>query len=792
MEDFLATMRQLEGRPVAADRNARELVGQVAAVLWSSPEDGAVIAKLSSGFVVKGTADEDELQSGVTYRFLGRWDTHHKHGDQFKFETYVKDTPHSRAGVIKYLMDEAPNVGRKRAEQLWEAFEGQAVEVLRTEPAQVVQAGILTEHQATEASIALAAAARLEKTKIDLFGLFAGRGFPGSLLQACIDEWGARAADRVRRDPFTLLINDMPGAGFKRCDRLYLDLGYKKDRLKRQMLCAWSALREDTNGHTWHRINTAVEAIQRNVTGAGLDPVAAIKLGVRGGWLKTRRDPPQILWITEAHKALAEQRLADRIRALQSMPNCYWPREIAPLVRPDGEVIELSPHQLENVYGLATKPVCILAGTPGTGKTFTAAALIRQVVGAHGMYAVAVCAPTGKAAVRCTAAMHGYGLGVEATTIHRLLGVSRSGRDGKGWGFLHNKDNPLPFRFVIVDESSMLDTSLASSLFEACCDGTHVLLVGDPYQLPPVGHGAPLRDLIAAGVPCGELSEIRRNAGKIVEACAAIKSGRRFETSDRYDPETGDNLRHMETAEPAEAVETLRGILRQFSASGKFDPIWDVQVLVAVNEKSELSRVALNKLLQGELNPAGRQEKGNPFKVGDKVICLKNSWMQLVEFDGPQVEDAADYTVVRGDGDGEVVEVFLANGEIGRVLAVGPKLTIARFESPDRTVKIPMGKIRPEDREEGQDGTEIKGAGNDFSLAYAITGHKSQGSEWPCVIVMADKGAGFVACREWNYTAISRASRLCVLIGPRAVVDRQCKRVSLTRRKTFLKELLQA
>ena len=116
--------------------------------------------------------------------------------------------------------------------------------------------------------------------------------------------------------------------------------------------------------------------------------------------------------------------------------------------------------------------------------------------------------------------MNGYDLPLEATTIHRLLGVSRNGHDKKGWGFIHNAANPLPYRFVFVDEVSMLDVDLAANLFAACQPGTHILLIGDTGQLPPVGHGAPLRDLIAAGVGCGELTEIWRNAGDIVKGCS--------------------------------------------------------------------------------------------------------------------------------------------------------------------------------------------------------------------------------------------------------------------------------
>src|SRR5262249_19287872 len=161
--------------------------------------------------------------------------------------------------------------------------------------------------------------------------------------------------------------------------------------------------------------------------------------------------------------------------------------------------------------------------------------------------------------------------------------------------------------FIIVDETSMLDTDLAAALLTACSPGTHILFVGDPYQLPPVGHGAPLRDMIAAGMPTGELTEIRRNAGLIVHACAAIKDGRHFAVADRFDPAAGANLRHIEAESPRAAVDWCKQILRRFRDADprRFDPVWDVQVLVAVNQRSLVSRTELNRELQGELNPTG-------------------------------------------------------------------------------------------------------------------------------------------------------------------------------------------
>ena len=466
----------------------------------------------------------------------------------------------------------------------------------------------------------------------------------------------------------------------------------------------------------------------------------------------------------------------------------------------------LSDHQKAAVAAATRSPLGILTGSPGTGKTTSAAALIRRVVAQFGERCVAMAAPTGKAAVRFTQSMHRAGVPLRATTIHTLLGIGRNGHDGKGWGFNHNAINPLPHRFVVVDESSMIDASLAASLLQACGDGAHVLLIGDPSQLPPVGHGAPLRDLIAAGVPMAELTEIRRNAGSIVRACAAIKAGERFATDAKYDPnppldadgsDPGPrNLRMVEATSDQDAAEVL---LRTLTSMKTFEPVWQTQVLVARNEGSAISRKDLNAALQRLLNPDGRAEPNNPFRLGDKVICLKNRWAQVVEMKGEAIRDGLDetsadnYRAAHDPETGDEAETYVANGEIGRIEAISPRQAIARFSEADELIRIPIGKqsATGDGAEGGGNGgqeSDDRGAAGDYDLAYAITCHKSQGSESPCVFVMIDEAAGAIASREWHYTAISRASKLCVLIGKRAAIDKQVRRVALGRRKTLLVE----
>lgn len=450
----------------------------------------------------------------------------------------------------------------------------------------------------------------------------------------------------------------------------------------------------------------------------------------------------------------------------------------------------VSDHQRAALATATARPFGLLTGTPGTGKTHTTGVLVAELLRKYGERAVAVCAPTGKAAVRLTSAMVRQGAAVTATTIHQLLEIGRNGHDGDGWGFQRNESNPLEQKFVIVDESSMLDTDLAADLLRACAPGTHCLWIGDPYQLPPVGHGAPLRDLIAAGIPNGHLTEIRRNAGMIVHACAAIKDGKSFEAvTERanVDPAAGRNLWHIEAAEPAQQIEQLISLYDGIKRAGRRDVLWDVQVLVATNKSGDLGRKAVNDRLQAELNAGGDRAEGNPFRVGDKIICLRNHWVIGSDPKRPLEVD-------RG------TEHYLANGEIGQVIAVAPKITAARFGGPDRFVRIAMGKAAGggDDAGAGASGggaDESAGRGcNYFDLAYGITGHKAQGSEWPIVVLLIDAapGARYVCSREWLYTSLSRASALCVTIGRRGVMEQMARRPTLEKRKTFLKELLLA
>jgi exodeoxyribonuclease V alpha subunit len=311
-------------------------------------------------------------------------------------------------------------------------------------------------------------------------------------------------------------------------------------------------------------------------------------------------------------------------------------------------------------------------------------------------------------------------------------------------------------QLIIGDESSMVDTNLMSSIRRATPKNCYLLLIGDVNQLPPVGHGAPLRDMIAAGVPYGELREIKRNSGGIVETCAAIRDARLWEP--------GDNLQIIDRDPFDSMVDQLK-----IAKKSGLDPVWDCQVLVAVNEKSKLSRKGVNEFLQHELNQSAKVQ-GTPFRINDKIVCLKNS-------DFPLVEDASG----EADSDGKV---RVMNGELGKVIEIADKFITVQVDDPYRVIRVPRGK--------GEGDGESTGCA--WDLGYALTPHKGQGSEWSCIVALLDEypGAKMVCDRSWLYTAISRAKLKCWMVGKRQTANRMCKTSKIWHRKTFLKERILA
>lgn len=387
----------------------------------------------------------------------------------------------------------------------------------------------------------------------------------------------------------------------------------------------------------------------------------------------------------------------------------------------------------------------ILSGKPGTGKT-TATLAIIEWAESEGLKVIQ-CAPTGKAAKRMFEAT-----GRPAATIHSTL-VCTFGEHG--FEFQHNEHNPLPADLVIIDETSMITNSLMADLLKAInSEQTKVLMVGDPAQLPSIGAGAILRDLIQSGeVPNTELKEIQRNSGEIVLACAAIHAGEIYTPAKAINLEAENpvNLIHIECMTPEKTLIALRSVVCSRMPIRGYNPVDDVQVISPVNIRGPLSCQAINQMIQNDLNPAKDDDMGGKWRVGDKVINTKNEKVETPKG----------------------IEARIVNGDIGKILDIDyhNKEMVVQFFDPNRTVLIGLND-------------------NNLLHAYAITCHRFQGSESPVVVIPVHSSFSFFTTKSWIYTAISRAKEICITIGNFAAIEQMIHNRNDHYRVTRLQERL--
>ena len=419
---------------------------------------------------------------------------------------------------------------------------------------------------------------------------------------------------------------------------------------------------------------------------------------------------------------------------------------------PDG--IILTNEQSAAVQMIHDNPISILTGGPGTGKTTTMLQVLDEL-SAQGLI-IACAAPSGKAAKRMSEAT-----GRIATTIHKLLDAHM---ENDRFVFERSSDMPLDADVVIIDEVSMISTDLFADLLQAIKETTKLVLIGDQDQLPSVGPGAVLRDLLASGkIPHINLTVIQRNSGEIVKVCHAIKAGKTFKSADVLDLDNGINYRHIECCSEKKIVKAITSIVTDAMPRRGYDPVWDVQVITPTNDKTSMSCQGLNKRLQQVLNPEEFIE-GCDFKIGDKVINIKNKNSKFAFEDESITALSTDYINV-------VAETQLYNGDIGRIIGVQDNNLICEFFDPSRTVLMPKKN-------------------NDLLMAYAITCHRFQGSEIPVCIIPVHRAFQFICSRAWIYTAISRAKVICITVGEMGAIDKAVAKDLGAFRVTRLQEML--
>jgi hypothetical protein len=290
--------------------------------------DSYLIGELEDGTTIKGRAPAEDMVLHLTYRFEGAWaevsERDRKYGNgkpAFLFRSYTRAEPHSRHGLTHYLQKYCRGIGPQLAARLWDQYQGDACRILREDPGRVARevTGVRGD-VAADASTALQTLAKFEDARIDLMNLLAGRGFPGSLTEKAIKMWGVAAPEKIRRDPFCLLENDMPGAGWERVDRLYTELGLPADSPKRQMFCLWYIIDSNNDGHTWFFGRTLAEELGRRISSAHVDAIGAVNLGLSTGRLAIRRDERGQVWVAEAQAAQNEGLIAEQLDLLTNGP----------------------------------------------------------------------------------------------------------------------------------------------------------------------------------------------------------------------------------------------------------------------------------------------------------------------------------------------------------------------------------------------------------------------------------------------------------------------------------------
>lgn len=711
------------------NRQAREekLEGIVEAVVYRS-DDGkfsVVRMRTDNDEEVRAVGGFGELSEGETLRVFGRFTEHATHGRQFRANSFTPILPTSAEGLVRFLGSGLVNgVGPSLAKRLVAKFGAETLDVITQRSAKLREVDGIGARRAE----AIAEAVRGRREEVEAMAFLQGLGMGPSLARKLIDRYGLAAPRHLRDDPY-LVAEEVRGIGFRTADALGRALGIASDDPRRAAGAALHLLAKAADdGHLYLELSELVERAESlGVPGARVREVlpalaardlvlveghdaqtrSALELQSGHGEEQDAIYPPPLLH--------AERRVAKLLAQLaREAPLSARERPLHPtaLQKVDEVSGDLSDEQRGAVLGAMESGLLVLTGGPGTGKTTTVRALVAGQV-ALGRR-VLLAAPTGRAAKRLTEAT-----GVEAKTIHRLLEWSPvTGR------FQRNPDNPLDAELILVDEASMVDLLLAEQLLAAIPASSRLVLVGDVDQLPPVGPGPVLRELLTSGV--GEvvrLSKVFRQAEEsaIVRGAHAVLRGDLPEPTPPHTREAGDLF--IVKATDAERVgERLLGVLERIAKTYGLDARSEVQILAPMR-RGPVGTEHLNRLLQNALNPNASSKPDAPptLAEGDRVMQLKNNYDK---------------------------DVF--NGDLGLV---------RRVVGGNVFVEI--------------DGREIQFKKDELdllSLAYATTIHKVQGSEFPAVVIILHAAHHVLLNRALLYTALTRGKKLVVLLGdPRAM-----------------------
>lgn len=784
----------LAGLPVSHKTSQLSPSGNRYLVAWFDTE---------SGGKVKVAGEMNTPAPGWSYRLYGEWEETAKYGRTFKFSRFEPIIDRSPDGVADYLARHLPTIGRVWASRIVEHFGDDTLHVLQADPKRLSEVPGLTPRMVYKIREFLESAAGKAVDPVayaELTNMLKPVRPPRRIIDELLEEFGSNAPQFVRENPYALMA--YPGMGWDRVDRLAIDhLGYDRGGVDRHEQAAMEALARGAEaGHTkleHHELYCDASTLLN----MAISHDAVARLLSRREIIRTEADGRSYYSAVSLYQA--EETIARRIAELQAA---------ATPIGHEWSYDWLEPDQAEITGLIDSHGVCILAGVPGSGKSWTTAVVIQELIRA-GVGDILVAAPTGKAAKQDAEFLDHFNpdIKVPCMTLHRALGIGRGspapegiskdrakvnrGRDGSQ--FLHDRGNPLPYSVVVIDEASMGDVRIMAAVLEAVPDGSRVLIVGDPYQLPSVGPGAVLRDLIAAGVPSVILDQPRRNSGEIAQACYEIKNG-------RVPRPGGGNWVHRESKDEIGILKFIRQLhinyVEKFGAARTKD---ELQV-ISPTHKDILGCRALNEMIAAVVNP---QPEGSPcyrlgpaedayrLRVGDKVVRTKNGRVKLLvprrwdlERDLVPVFGAEEAPAVAAELDGADVvgfggldylttECYVVNGDLGELADIngyGPFARLfVRFRLPDRLCML-------------------VGSEAEIEPAYSLTVHKMQGSSAKRVVIpLSDyyynhKTRSGLWVRELVYTAFSRPTDQLITVGPISCLKDAVGRVTIDRRQTLL------
>lgn len=730
-----------------------ELRGQIEEIIYYNEENAYTVA------AVETEAEEyvtvvgylPFAKEGQSYSFLGERKFHAVYGEQFSFREYREIPPTSPQSIETFLScGIIKGIGPKTAERIVRCFGTQTLEVFDNTPERLTQVEGIGEKTAQR--IALQYQEHKEISQVVMF--LQNYGISASYGMRLYKIYGKNTISEVSKNPFQL-VDDVWGIGFRTADRIAEKLGVEKESEFRITSGIKYLLSQCAGeGHTF-----LPEAVLREKAVKLLDvsgdairevlPAMAVAGEIRMETLENRT----VVFLMPYYTA--ETGVCKNLIRLLSERCLPVTKDVEGLMQSAQKElgIHLAEHQKEAVRSAVQNGVCVITGGPGTGKTTTIHTIIR-VFEESGLK-TAIAAPTGRAAKRITETS-----GCEAKTIHRLLEYSYSGGEESTLRFARNRENPVEADVVIIDEASMIDVLLMNGLLNGLRDGSRLILVGDADQLPPVGAGNVLRDIIDSElVHTVKLNEIFRQAREslIIVNAHRINQGEYPSVNEKEK----DFFMLQKHTEP-EVAETIRELCRKRLPDfyQQLDPIRDFQVLTPT-KKGLLGTESLNHRLQAVLNPPSplRKEKmmkKRVFREGDKVMQMRNNyeirWKRMDDF---------------SEGEG------IFNGDIGYIREIDLQANemLVVFEDVKAVT---------------YDFTQME----ELELAYAVTVHKSQGSEYPVIVMPMVWFPPMLATRNLLYTAVTRAKQAVVLVGNRSVMNQMVDNNRITSRYSGLKARL--